>query len=412
MVLGLIHTIPFFYQNLAEGGYQNLKSNFSDFYYYSGVPPLVLLILLCTLSKASIRKRMYEGFWHLHWIMGAGYFATLTWHTTGSLGSYDYMWSALAFWASQVIYRILIKTAFKPNALFLKPSEAKLFKLKGSTGYQVNVANRAIKWRPGQHVYLRFKSKLLDNHPFSVANLPDESSQELKFIIIPKRGLTKVLYDKIDSVLSEKVYLDGPYGGSSRNHHKFENVYLLASGSGVTATVGFLTDLADKILSGENNITQVVNFVWIVRRHEDIDWFRTELLKAAECKAVNITIYVASEPTDACRVSEIGGFEKLAGPETKMSTADNADATEFEELLESRSTDGLGVLYEKPNVSRLISSYRFRLGRRNFFVSSGSDSMKMQVSAAVSDLQPIIFNNDLYDTSVEEIYLHTESFGW
>ncbi|EGV61574.1 Ferric reductase [Yamadazyma tenuis] len=397
LVLSLVHTIPFIYQAIVEGGAANLRHTWNnEAIYRNGVPPLVLLILLCSLSKAGVRKWFYEGFLHLHWMMGIAYFGTLGYHIYGSMATENYMWAALAFWFTQVFYRLFVKTCLKPNALFLRPSEAKLFKLQGSNAYQVNVKNRGIFWKPGQHVYLRFASRVLDNHPFSVCNLPKESENELKFIIIPKRGLTKSLYDKIDSCLSEKVYIDGPYGGCSRNHHTFEKVYLIASGSGVTATMSFLTDLAQKIESGENKVTKEVTFVWVVRKLEDIDWFRTELNKALECDRVNVLIYVC---------------DRSSQKEKYLNEKETFTSESLEAAIETRSNE-LNVKFGRPNMENLVKSFAPSLGRRNFVCSSGSDSMKFQVSSGVSALQPLIFNKDLYASEVEEIFLHTESFGW
>lgn len=391
LVLSIVHTIPFIHQPLVEGGFENLKVSFAgDILMWNGLAPLISLIILCTLSKSWIRKVFYEGFWHLHWIMGMVYCATLTWHVYGLLGTTNYMWSAIAFWGAQVIYRLIMKTCLKPNMLFLKPSEAKLFRLPGSKAYQVNVKNRGLTWRPGQHVYLRFKSRVLDNHPFSVSNLPNQTDDELKFIIVPKRGLTKSLYDKIDSVLTESVFLDGPYGGCSRDHNSFENVYLLATGSGITATISFLTDLTEKIKSGANTVTKQINFVWVVRYAEDIKWFKTEISKALECEYVNVKIYITHEE------------------ESADSKEDCVKKPSDESEIEDKHIE-FDVIYQKPNFSYIVSTFKYSLGRRNFFVSSGSDSMKIAVSSGVSDLQPFVFNGN---THVQEVFLHTESFGW
>ena len=45
-------------------------------------------------------------------------------------------------------------------------------------------------------------------------------------------------------------------------------------------------------------------------------------------------------------------------------------------------------------------------------VCSGADSMKQETSRTIANLQPMIFNNDINNLRIEEIYLHTESFGW
>lgn len=407
LFLSLVHTIPFIHQPLAEGGLARLRELYNaDLLYRNGIPPLVLLFLLCTLSKYRIRKIFYEGFWHVHWILGLGYFATLTWHVYGLLESDHYMWAALAFWAVQVIYRLIVRTCFKPNALFLRPTEASLFKLPGSNAYEVRVKNRGITWKPGQHVYLRFTSRILDNHPFSVCNLPDTKEDELKFIIVPKKGLTRVLYNKLDQSLKEKVFIDGPYGGCSRDHNSFDNVILLATGSGISATLPFLIDLSKNIASGANKVTKQIHFVWIVRHRDDIKWFESELQSALECNCVSLEIFVSADgPSEDKLGLELAIMKEESDIQTTQKVSD------IEELIENESAIS-NIKYFKPDVTRLIQEYSYSLGKRNFVCCSGSDLMRFQVCSQISSLQPLIFNKDYFGGHVDEIFLHTENFGW
>lgn len=128
-VLSLIHTIPFIYQIYNEGGTSWLAHKFTTFSYYSGIPPLIFIGILIFGSNSWVRKHCYEGFLHLHWLCGIGFFGTTVWHIhDANYEMWDYMWSALAFWMSQLMYRALVKTCFKPNALFLKPRPAQLRK--------------------------------------------------------------------------------------------------------------------------------------------------------------------------------------------------------------------------------------------------------------------------------------------
>lgn len=420
LVLSVIHTIPFFHQALVEGGYANLKQFFDEnFYFWSGVPPLILLFFLCTLSKSFVRNWFYEGFLHLHWMMGVAYFATLTWHVWGMLGTTNYMWTALAFWAAQLIYRIVVKTCFRPNALFLRPRPAKLFKLQGSKAFQINVENNKISWKPGQHAFLRFPTRILDNHPFSISSLPNTEESELKFVVVPKKGLTKELYNSIEQYSNTKVFVDGPYGGCSRDHNTFDKVFLIASGSGITATISFLTDLSLRIASGKNTVTKEINFIWIVRKYEDIDWFKTELNKALECRSVkiNVDIYVCeenkSEKQDIAGAKEDSENEKVESSNEKASNEERSisKAESVEEKLETRSNQ-FNVKFFKPDIKNILAQFKYQIGRRNFIVSSGSESMQSQVAQTCSELQSFIFNNDKNHSNVEEVFLHTEAFHW
>ncbi|KAG2731003.1 hypothetical protein G9P44_006152 [Scheffersomyces stipitis] len=242
-VLSIIHTVPFIYMNVREGGTSRIREQFQTFSHYSGIPPLILL-----------------GF--------------------------------------------LFKTCFKPNSLFLRPRVAKLQKLCDGA-YEVTVANtKGYEWGPGQHCFLRFTgARFMDNHPFSISSMIDEDSKEMKFLIIPKKGLTKVIYDQLDdNIASErKVFLDGPYGGTPRDSTAFERAILISTGSGVTATLPFLLHLSQEIKkakeSGTRIVTKHINFIWVIRHQDNISWIRDELLKCKDIAGdyISIDIYVSQK---------------------------------------------------------------------------------------------------------------------
>lgn len=409
-VLSIIHTIPFIYQPLKEGGTANLKAEY-DFYYMSGIPPLVLLAWLCMASKKFIRKYMYECFLHLHWACGIAYFATLVWHINKSLDMQNYMWGALGFWATQLIYRMLVKTAFKPNSLFLRSRKGELKKLSDNS-YQVTINNvKGLKWTPGQHCYLRFIGKrILDNHPFSISSTVND--ENLKFIIVPQKGLTRELYNELDDyiVKNKKIYVDGPYGGPSRDVNAFDRVIMLASGSGVTVTIPFLSSLsktiAENLQSNKKVITQKIDFYWVVRNMQDIEWISKELNSCVQLAGdyLDIHIFVTRDV-------------EVDSKKVEQSEKGSATASDIEKSIETPSTpvselSGIHIHNTRPNISLIMSNLRQTLKRRNMIISSGSQSMKMTVSSAAASYQLLVFGNDMHDQGIEEVYLHTESFGW
>lgn len=407
-VLSMIHTIPFIHQDLQEGGTKHLHLNFTtEFSYYSGIPPLILLGLLCILSKSWFRKICYEGFLHLHWMFGIAYFGTLWWHIDNTLGMQDYMYGALAFWATQVMYRILVKTAFRPNSLFLNPRKAELTKL-GPNVYEICVNGESLTWKPGQHCFLRFiGTRILDNHPFSVCSLSNEENM-LKFIVIPKKGLTSQLYSDLDeyATTTKKVFLDGPYGGTARDPASFDNVILITTGTGVTATLPFLSTLANEIqqakLEGKRFVCRSVHFVWVIRHVHDLKWIEKELNRCLEIAGehIGIDIYICHDEKE----------EQLVSGDVKQAKA----AMDIENTIQSLSTphETINLHYSKPCIPDILLNLSHKLRRRNMIVCSGSDSTKHQTRSTVSNMQSLIFNCDVNNLDVEEIYLHTESFGW
>lgn len=399
-ILGVVHTIPFIYQQLQEAGASALHKTFiTDLYYVSGIPTLILMGLLCTLSKAWVRKHFYELFLHLHWMMGIAFFGCLIWHIQFALGAQNYMWGALAFWASQLLYRILVKTCFKPTSMFLRSRSAHLTKLDENT-YEIQIDNvKGYKWTPGQHCFLRFKGlRILDSHPFSISTTT-ELGEGMKFIVVPKQGLTKAHFEELDRQieLNEQVYIDGPYGGTFRDVSKFDKIVLVASGSGVTATIPFLlyvSQLHQQKSPLADNL-KCVNFIWVVRHQSNIKWIEDELIRCQEVLGHKLQL-------------DIRVCDYLVEMKKMDDKIDVEKSIESEEL----STPRLPMTYGKPDVRSILTSLTTSFSRRNIVVCSGSNLMQTQVSQIVSELQSLIFNNDLRNTNVEEIYLHTECFGW
>lgn len=358
LVLAVIHCVPFIHQSYAEGGSANVRVAFRDPMYRSGIAPFVLLVLLCTLFKREIRRRVYELSLHAHWLVACGFFAALTYHVYDSLDMQDYMWAALAVWGVQWVHRVLTSGLARTRPAHIRRL--------GSASFEVAVHTKAYKWRPGQHCFLRFPSvRMLDNHPFTVASVVE--SEHMKFIVVPRGGLTRVLHAALDSdVAKHKVMVDGPYGGCARDPLAFGKVLLLATGSGVTATLPYLLHLAAAADGPE------VHFVWIVKHYDDILWVRDELEQALASRRVSVEVHVVHDHA----------------AEAKLPFA---------------------VHFGKPNVLLLVDYFGHLLARRNMVVSSGSASMQRAVSERVAQLQIHVINNC---RAVEEVYLHTETFGW
>ena len=223
----------------------------------------------------------------------------------------------------------------------------------------------------------------------------------MKFIVVPQTGLARAHFKELDHQieLNKQVYIDGPYGGTFRDVTKFDKIVLVASGSGVTATIPFLLYVAQlhqqKSPLADN--LKCVNFIWVVRHQKDIKWIEDELTKCQETlgNKLQLDIRVCHHQD---KVEEIGD-KKL----DLEKSADSSNQVSFARF---------PITYGKPHIEEILNSLKTGLSRRNMFVCSGSPSMLGQVSQTVSEFQSLIFNNDLTNTNVEEVYLHTESFSW
>lgn len=388
LVLALIHTIPFIWQPLHEGGSSYLASTFTDDVYVTGIAPLVLLILLCLLFKRQIRSLIYEISFHLHWMMGIAYVALLGYHSYGMLNSENYIWATVAFWGFQWVWRIINKTFFVPGPGFLKAHEADL-RLISSNMFEISVQGvNGLSWKPGQHMFLRFPhSRIFDSHPFSIASVNEGDT--IRFAVVPKKGLTRKMHDELqqETAKKEKVILDGPYGGMCRNHRAFDCVFLLATGTGSTVTLSYLSSLVKERVS----VVQEIHFVWIVRQKSDIIWAEDILNEAMDLASnkLKITIYVA-------------GAEALQDSTSSL----------LEKILERKEIPAYRIIFQRPDMNTFMAELEPYLHGRNLFVSSGSDLLKRTVARSCAGFQRNIILGNMSLLFVEEVYLHTECFGW
>lgn len=98
-----------------------------------------------------------------------------------------------------------------------------------------------MRWRPGQHCFLRFTSfglQAYSSHPFTICSLPStrtDGKSELVFYIRHSHGLTKKLFEHAqkhpDAPLP--LLIDGPYGGiNMQRFSEADHLLVIAGGSG------------------------------------------------------------------------------------------------------------------------------------------------------------------------------------
>lgn len=106
-----------------------------------------------------------------------------------------------------------------------------------------------MRWKPGQHCFLRFTSfgfQAFSSHPFTICSLPSTQSNkksELVFYIRHQRGLTEKLYSHAlkQPGASVPVHVDGPYGGINMQRYiQGDRLLVVAGGSGAGWILPFI----------------------------------------------------------------------------------------------------------------------------------------------------------------------------
>lgn len=408
--LGWVHTIPFYIQFTNEGGTERISYFMTaGSLYVNGIPPLVFLTVLTIFSHSYIRAMWYELWLDIHWICALGFYISLYIHVYKLIDGWKYLSAAIVFWGLQLVWRGMAKNFFKLNKGFLKKSPCTMRRLPSTENdhyFEICVENNSdVIWTPGQHVFLRIPGlRFLENHPFSIlSHYEPFAENELKFIVKTGgwQGLTSMIYDKLPMQGYEPshVFVDGPYGGAERDVESFDNVYLLASGTGVTAITAFLFECIEKFES-KQAIVKTVRMDWVVRQSDNVDWIKPELKRAlakynalVEGGSIDINIYVTND--DGMDAKDVQGF--LSESEDEKN----------ETLKETTSV--VHIHNDKPDFQSIVEKKIGReLGRRNMFVVSGSDSMRNAVSNSVANLQSRV----MASANIDEVYLHSESFGW
>ena len=214
----------------------------------------------------------------------------------------------MAIWLFSLLGRLLIKLKTPRGA------QATLEDLDGE-GEMLKItipAVRGMTWGVGSHVFLRFPTVApLDNHPFTVASLcggtcvssesGKTSRMPLVFLVRPRNGITgrlmKIARRQERHSPTLKVLVEGSYGGLDGGlERSFEQVVLVAGGSGISAMLPLLTSLSRRI--GERgSVLKDIRLIWTVRNRNALSWMADELKAAIEGApegAVRIDYYVTA----------------------------------------------------------------------------------------------------------------------
>lgn len=291
LVLSVIHTVPFYVTPIWEKGARHVFEQYfsqSGFYAYgTGLAALVPLCFLCVHSMGYFRHKMYELFVTLHVPVAIVFLAMMFWHCNNYLTSWNYLFSTLAIWVTSYFARLFYLNWTRPGRLSWLIGDEAAVTLMPENAIKITIPTQT-RWRPGQYVYLRMPGiSVFENHPFTVASLCDEDFpseygegyRDMVIVFRPFGGFT----NKVRQAALEhgpwhtyRAFIDGPYGGMQRRIEAFEDVVLIAGGSGITAIISQLLTLIKKMRDGKA-VTRKIHVIWALKRPETMEWFKEEL---------------------------------------------------------------------------------------------------------------------------------------
>ena len=121
--------------------------------------------------------------------------------------------------------------------------------IEGNDFIRLTVPSTNMRWKPGQHCFLRFTSlglQAFSSHPFTICSLPSLRAcekSELVFYIRHSHGLTQKLYKYAQEYPGTylPILVDGPYGGiSMQRFNDADRLLVIAGGSGAGWILSFL----------------------------------------------------------------------------------------------------------------------------------------------------------------------------
>jgi ferric-chelate reductase len=266
-------------------------------------------------------------------------------------------------------------------------------------------------------------------------------ASDMVFYIKPKSGFTSRL-GRIAASRSANpipVLLDGPYGGlPTSSLTGYEQVLLIAGGSGAGFLLPLLENLVRCTCHVEESIRMKVHLVLAVRKAEEVDWFKGAvgaIIHGDVCTCnIHISVYMTGDATTSFPTNDKKTVDTNSTPPLDENTNGSLKPTRNtitgieEEVCGCNETESPAMVQKKEGCSSsddtvkaslIITSYSSS-GRPNLpeiistsvqshksvaIVACGPKSMLFDVRNAAATVQ-------FRDGKGKDVYLHTENFGW
>jgi len=167
----------------------------------------------------------------------------------------------------------------------------------------------------------------------------------LLFLIKPRTGITNKLRQVAQRQDTVRVLVEGPYGGTNLKLEKsYEQVVLVAGGSGISATLPMLSMLC-KIVGREESILRSVKLIWVIKNRQAQGWVADEMdavVATALPGSVKIDLYITGDRSRSQQLAssfEPEEIEMDVGFNTRQTSAGSRDDDTEEERLLSRAAE-------------------------------------------------------------------------
>jgi predicted ferric reductase len=219
--------------------------------------------------------------------------------------------------------------------------------LPGGVTRVVVHAPQQFKWQPGQHCFISIPGiSMMQSHPFTIVSLswPDSvhGRNEVVLLVRALKGFTKAVaelatksklsnqsVDRLTAIaeaqklrIATRSWIDGPYGDSHPAFDtKYHGVVCISGGSGITASLPWVSYLANKMRSAAHNPlssqeklcrTRTVHLIWCIRSLDWIRWAEREIIEALhDVVKANKSLVESERLADITHDGKLEAIEKI-----------------------------------------------------------------------------------------------------
>lgn len=218
----------------------------------SGIALTAVMAALGLFSLWPIRRKFFEAFLRLHWILFLVVIGFAFWHEAGAIAF------GAGLWAIDVVLRALI-------ALYnyFKRRQVLAVRLPSNV-VRLTFLKEDFKYKAGQYCFICIPEVTpFEWHPFSMSSSPHENKVSIHIRVLG--DWTKKLYDTIETTRIINVYIDGPYGAPCLDidGDKYQHFLFISGGIGITPVQSICNDILYQNRRGRE--VKKVMFVWSVR---------------------------------------------------------------------------------------------------------------------------------------------------
>ncbi|CAK7237864.1 hypothetical protein SBRCBS47491_010180 [Sporothrix bragantina] len=459
---GIMHSIGYTFYYFTAGYGDYYYENYDELWWTAGVVATVIMSFVVLFSFSFFRQRLYENFLIIHIVLSVLLLVFLYYHTNIfdlQYYNYPFILTCCVIWGFDRFLRLVRQVYTNMHIRAGKgfqttKSTVTYHEAANILTIDVVPANPNLFPGPGQHYYIYQPMRFFgwENHPFTLAHWSQPATPaddlHLQFWVRPYDGWTKKLVKQCKAnggstaTIAPTLLIEGPYL-AHEPLHTFDQILLVAGGSGIAGVIPYLQDYVRRIdqgaaAAGTNSKiptrTRNVTLIWADRKEENLRFVAEGSLAGLLNRPdINVSFHLTGNAQPSAGVAAVNTAANVSS--TASSSTDNvespvtpvgeaeAEANEKSNVHDFTTEKG-GVLTDVTAYKKQASAGGFRVQAGRPDVLSTVRKLAQSVHGTDSRLAVMVCGpNDLADnvrhvvaqnmeTNRESISYFEESFGW